>query len=237
MKGRVLDRLVAAERDHRSVALATDLKTGRQLLLDGDDLDGDLALDDADLDRVRETWRSGRNRSLETTGGRCVRRGADAAASLLHRRRRPYRPAAGADAGDDRLRGDDHRSAQILRDRGALSRHRDDLRVARRGARTAEAGPRLGGRDPDPRSRSSTTRHWPRRCVRTASTSARSARAATTPGAVRGSRNWALATLTSPAFTGRSGCRSARYRRPRSRSRSSPQMTQILRRGEKAEAA
>ena len=41
MKGRILDRLVAAEREHRSVALATDLATGGQLLLDGDDVDGD----------------------------------------------------------------------------------------------------------------------------------------------------------------------------------------------------
>ena len=36
MKGRILDRVVAAGREHRSVALATELATGRQLLLDGD---------------------------------------------------------------------------------------------------------------------------------------------------------------------------------------------------------
>lgn len=71
MKGRILDRVVAAGREHRSVALATDLATGGQLLLDGDSVEGDLALENAALDRVREIWRSGRNRTIETaTGGR-----------------------------------------------------------------------------------------------------------------------------------------------------------------------
>jgi xanthine dehydrogenase accessory factor len=70
MKGRILDSVVAAGREHRSVALATDLATGRQLLLDGDAAEGDLVLEDAALDRVREIWRSGRNRTIETaTGG------------------------------------------------------------------------------------------------------------------------------------------------------------------------
>jgi len=59
MKGRILDRVMAAERDHRSVALATNLTTGQQLLLDGEHAEGDLALDDAVLDRVREVWRTG----------------------------------------------------------------------------------------------------------------------------------------------------------------------------------
>jgi xanthine dehydrogenase accessory factor len=66
MKGRILDHLVAAEREHRSVALATDLATGRQLLLDGDSAEGDLSLDDAALAGVREAWRTGRNRTIET---------------------------------------------------------------------------------------------------------------------------------------------------------------------------
>ncbi len=42
MKGRILDRVVDAGREHRSVALATDLATGCQLLLDGQDAEGDL---------------------------------------------------------------------------------------------------------------------------------------------------------------------------------------------------
>src|SRR6201997_884936 len=70
MKGRILDRVVAAEREHRSVALATDLTTGLQLLFEGEQVDGDLTLDDAALDRVRETWRTGRNRTIETAAGR-----------------------------------------------------------------------------------------------------------------------------------------------------------------------
>jgi xanthine dehydrogenase accessory factor len=69
MKGRILDRVVAAEREHRSVALATELGTGRQLLVDDKETEGDLALDDAALDRVREVWRSGRNRTIETAAG------------------------------------------------------------------------------------------------------------------------------------------------------------------------
>ena len=64
------DRVVAAEREHRSVALATDLATGRQLLFEGEHAEGDLALDDAALDRVREAWRTGRNRTIETASGR-----------------------------------------------------------------------------------------------------------------------------------------------------------------------
>ncbi|MGH6797210.1 MAG: XdhC family protein [Roseiarcus sp.] len=70
MKGRILDAVVAAAREHRSVALATELATGRQLLLDADSVEGDLTLDGAALDRVHEVWRSGRNRTIETAGGR-----------------------------------------------------------------------------------------------------------------------------------------------------------------------
>jgi len=69
MKGRTLDHVVAAARDHRSVALATDLGTGRQLLLDGDRVEGDLAIDDQALDRVHEAWRAGRSRTIETASG------------------------------------------------------------------------------------------------------------------------------------------------------------------------
>ena len=69
MKARTLDHVVAAARDHRSVALATDLGTGRQLLLDGEQVEGDLALEDLVLDRVRNAWRSGRNQTVETAAG------------------------------------------------------------------------------------------------------------------------------------------------------------------------
>jgi len=70
MKGRILDRVVAAGREHRTVALATDIFTGRQLLLDGDAADGDLALDEVALGAVREALRADRNRSIETPTGR-----------------------------------------------------------------------------------------------------------------------------------------------------------------------
>jgi xanthine dehydrogenase accessory factor len=70
MKGRTLDHVVAAARDHRSVALATDLATGRQLLLDDKQVEGDLVLEDPALDGVRNAWRSGRNQTIETAAGR-----------------------------------------------------------------------------------------------------------------------------------------------------------------------
>ena len=72
MKGRILDRVVAAGREHRTVALATDIATGRQLLLDGDAADGDLALDEAALGAVREALRADRNRSIDTLAGRVL---------------------------------------------------------------------------------------------------------------------------------------------------------------------
>ena len=70
MKGRFLDAVLAAARDHRSVALATELKSGHQLLLDGDRTDGDLTLDDATLARMREALRADRNMTLDTPAGR-----------------------------------------------------------------------------------------------------------------------------------------------------------------------
>jgi len=69
MKGSILDRVVAAAREHRSVALATALGTGRQLLFDGDQAEGDLSLDGTALEKVREIWRSGRNRTIEAAVG------------------------------------------------------------------------------------------------------------------------------------------------------------------------
>ena len=70
MKGRILDRVVAAARAHRSVALATELAGGRQLLPARDSAEGELPLDAASLGRMREIWRSGRNRTIDTPAGR-----------------------------------------------------------------------------------------------------------------------------------------------------------------------
>jgi xanthine dehydrogenase accessory factor len=77
MKGRFLDAVLAAARDHRSVALATELTGGRQLLLQpapaeagGERTEGDLALDDAVLARIRQALRADRSMTLDTPAGR-----------------------------------------------------------------------------------------------------------------------------------------------------------------------
>ena len=49
MKGKFLEAVIAAGADARSVALATELKSGAQLFLDGDTAEGDLQLDDASI--------------------------------------------------------------------------------------------------------------------------------------------------------------------------------------------
>lgn len=70
MKRRFLDAVIAAGRESRSLALATDLATGRQLLFDSDRAEGELELDAAALDAARAALRSDRNRTLETPAGR-----------------------------------------------------------------------------------------------------------------------------------------------------------------------
>jgi xanthine dehydrogenase accessory factor len=70
MKGRVLDAVIAAGRESRSLALATDLATGRQLLVDDDATEGDLTLNAAALAEVRQALHSDRNLTLETSEGR-----------------------------------------------------------------------------------------------------------------------------------------------------------------------
>ncbi|HZT87729.1 MAG TPA: XdhC family protein [Stellaceae bacterium] len=70
MKGRFLDAVLAAGRGGRSVALATELNSGRQLLVDEDRAEGDLELDDAALSAVREAIRGDRNMTLQTPAGR-----------------------------------------------------------------------------------------------------------------------------------------------------------------------
>jgi len=70
MKRRFLEYILAAERDRRSIALATDLASGRQLLVDETSAEGELELDTASLAAVRDALRSDRNRTLETAAGR-----------------------------------------------------------------------------------------------------------------------------------------------------------------------
>ena len=70
MRGQFLDAIIAAGRDSRSVALATELASGRELLLDGAEVQGDLELDAAALATVRDAVRADRNRTLQTEAGR-----------------------------------------------------------------------------------------------------------------------------------------------------------------------
>jgi xanthine dehydrogenase accessory factor len=70
MRARFLDAVVAAGRGGRSVALATELASGRELLLDGDRTDGDLELDEPALAAMREALGQDRNTTLQTPRGR-----------------------------------------------------------------------------------------------------------------------------------------------------------------------
>jgi xanthine dehydrogenase accessory factor len=69
MKGRFLDAVIAAGREARSVALATDIKSGAQLLLDSERTEGDLSLDEVGLGNIRAALRADRNRLIETSAG------------------------------------------------------------------------------------------------------------------------------------------------------------------------
>ena len=213
MKGRILDHLVAAARDHRSVALATDLGTGRQLLLDGDRVEGDLAIDDQALDRLREAWRAGRSRTIETAAGplfvevltpphRCFIVGAVHIAQPLAKM----------------LVMTDY-AVTIIDPRESFATEARFPGIEMTSEWPDEALERL---KPDRGSAVVALTPDPKLDDPALAAALRSARAATTPGAVRGSRNRALPTVISPASTGLSGCRSARYRQPRWRSRSSP---------------
>ena len=70
MKGRVLDAVIAAGHETRSIALATDLATGGQLVVDDVAAEGDLTLNAAALAEVRDALRIDRNMTLETSEGR-----------------------------------------------------------------------------------------------------------------------------------------------------------------------
>jgi xanthine dehydrogenase accessory factor len=70
MKGKFLDAVIAAGAQARSVALATALKSGAQLFIDGDQAEGDLQLDEASVAAMREALRADRNITLDTAEGR-----------------------------------------------------------------------------------------------------------------------------------------------------------------------
>lgn len=67
MRRPVLDALLAARADKRPVALVTNLDNGRQALLDGDDIVGDLTLGSVVLDRVRQAIVDDRSGALPDT--------------------------------------------------------------------------------------------------------------------------------------------------------------------------
>lgn len=69
MKGRYLEAILAANSGRRSVALATELQSGRQLLLDRDRFDGDLELSDPQRAAMRDALRADRNVTLEGDAG------------------------------------------------------------------------------------------------------------------------------------------------------------------------
>lgn len=70
MKRQSLDAILAAARDRHSVALATELASGRQILVDGDSAEGELELENVALAAVREALRADRNTTLDTPAGR-----------------------------------------------------------------------------------------------------------------------------------------------------------------------
>jgi xanthine dehydrogenase accessory factor len=70
MKSRFIEAVIAANREGRSVALATELGRGAQLFMDGDTTEGDLSVDDAVLSAIRDALRAERNISLDTAGTR-----------------------------------------------------------------------------------------------------------------------------------------------------------------------
>jgi xanthine dehydrogenase accessory factor len=69
MKGKFLDAVRTAGREARSAVLATEIASGAQLYLDDDGFDGDLQLDDAGRETMRNALRIGRTTTVETTGG------------------------------------------------------------------------------------------------------------------------------------------------------------------------
>jgi xanthine dehydrogenase accessory factor len=70
MKSGYIDAVIAANAEGRSVALATELASGAQLFVDGDQVEGNLELDEMSLGALREALRADRNISLDTAKGR-----------------------------------------------------------------------------------------------------------------------------------------------------------------------
>ena len=70
MKSRYIEAVIAANKEGRSVALATELPSGAQLFLDAEATEGNLQLDEASIAAMREALRADRNITLDTASGR-----------------------------------------------------------------------------------------------------------------------------------------------------------------------
>ncbi|MBT5415445.1 MAG: XdhC family protein [Rhodospirillaceae bacterium] len=70
MKRETLQSVLAARRDKRPLALATEVETGEQALVDGEIRTGDLVLAGAALDAVRAALAEDRSGMIETEAGR-----------------------------------------------------------------------------------------------------------------------------------------------------------------------
>lgn len=68
MDAGTLDRLMAARRARRPVVLATDLASGRQCLIDGEETHGTLPVDDLLRQRAAAALRSDRGETVERDG-------------------------------------------------------------------------------------------------------------------------------------------------------------------------
>ncbi len=69
MKLALLDRLLAVGKLGTPAAIATDLATGAQLLVDAAGTDGDLSLAPEDLALVRQALADDRSRTIDTAAG------------------------------------------------------------------------------------------------------------------------------------------------------------------------
>jgi xanthine dehydrogenase accessory factor len=66
----LLQKALAASRAGRQAALATNLKTGRQSLIDGAEVTGDLAVTEIVMNAVRQAWARDANDSVMTGEGK-----------------------------------------------------------------------------------------------------------------------------------------------------------------------
>ncbi len=142
----VLDAL----RDKQPIALVIDLASGAQAMVGENGATGALAL--SEVGARRRDNRARRRTQRHNRGRRpaLLHQCAEPAAPPGGGRRRAYRPAARADGGHGGLRRDRDRSAQLVRQRRALSRRPAGRRMARRGAGRVRARPAQRRGHPDP---------------------------------------------------------------------------------------